>query len=196
MTIEFFPGSNKNERTPMQSERMREEDARLRAMFDDKLKAFREKKKSMESHPFSELKNGMTATKTIQVTQDDIMFFAIASGDLNPLHVDEEFAKSTKLKGTVMHGVYSAAIISELLGTLKPGVGTIFKELHIKFDNPLRPGDTVEAYVTVAEIGEKGDVTFDVGTKVNGKNIVTGTALVKAPREAAVLGKQELKDVA
>lgn len=160
------------------------EDARLRDMFDQRLKSFRNKDKKLETVYFDELKEKMEVNETIEVTKELIDLFAIISGDENPIHVDDEYAKGTRFGERILHGAYSLNVISKLLGTQLPGVGTIFVGLtDVKFHAPIKVGDTVTTYVRVAAIGEKGKVTFDVGAKVGDIDVVTAKALVIAPRK-------------
>src|SRR4051812_25409390 len=89
-------------------------------------------------------------TKTI--TERDIFEFADASGDVNPLHISDEYARKTVFGQRVAHGILTAGIISAVLGGEIPGVGCIFVELHIRFLKPVFIGDTVTATATVMEI--------------------------------------------
>ena len=129
-----------------------------------------------------DLKPGMSDSFTKTVTESDIQKFGEASGDVNPVHFDEEFAKGTIFKGRIAHGVLSASYISTVLGMKMPGPGTIFMSLTTRFKAPVRIGDTVTATVTVREVvAEKRRVVFDCVCKVGDVTVVDGEALVMAP---------------
>ncbi len=104
------------------------------------------------------------------------------SGDVNPVHFDEEFAKGTIFKGRIAHGVLSSSYISTVLGMKMPGPGTIFMSLTTRFKAPVRIGDTVTATCTVREVvADKRRVLFDCLCKVGEVTVVDGEALVMAP---------------
>jgi len=129
-----------------------------------------------------DLKPGMSESFTKTVTESDIQKFGEISGDVNPVHFDEEFAKGTIFKGRIAHGVLSASYISTVLGMKMPGPGTIFMSLTTRFKAPVRIGDTVVATCTVREVvPEKRRVVFDCVCKVGDVTVVDGEALVMAP---------------
>lgn len=162
------------------------EDSRLIALFRRNLEAYRNGEIPVESHTYDELVVGQEVTEKIEITKDLIKFFGIATGDVNLAHMDEQYAATTKFQTQIMHGVFTDTIISKLLGTKLPGLGTIYLEKrNQKFLGTVKPGDILEVYVRVAEKGEKGRVLFNTGSRVNGEDIVTGQSLVIAPREKA-----------
>lgn len=129
-----------------------------------------------------DLKPGMSESFTKTVSERDVALFGEASGDTNPVHFDEEFARSTPFKGRIAHGVLTASYISTVLGMKMPGPGTIFMSLATRFKAPVRIGDTVTAICTVREtIPEKRRVTFDCVCKVGDTIVVEGEALVMTP---------------
>ena len=129
-----------------------------------------------------DLKPGMSESFTKTVTERDIELFGEVSGDVNPVHFDEEFAKGTIFKGRIAHGVLSASYISTVLGMKMPGPGTIFMSLTTRFKAPVRIGDTVTATCTVREVvADKRRVLFDCLCKVGEVTVVDGEALVMAP---------------
>ncbi len=129
-----------------------------------------------------DLSPGMAESFTKTVSERDIELFGEVSGDVNPVHFDEEFAKSTIFKGRIAHGVLSASYISTVLGMKMPGPGTIFMGLSMRFKAPVRIGDTVTAICTVRDvIPEKRRVTFDCVCKVGETVVVEGEAVVMAP---------------
>jgi 3-hydroxybutyryl-CoA dehydratase len=134
------------------------------------------------SYTIDELKPGMSSEFAKAVTERDIALFGEISGDTNPVHFDEEFARTTPFKGRIAHGVLSASYISTVLGMQMPGPGTIFLAVNIRFKAPVRIGDTVTATCTVREIlPEKRRVIFDCACKVGDTVVVEGEATVMPP---------------
>lgn len=129
---------------------------------------------------------GMKAEFAKTVTETDIINFAGISGDFNPVHVNEEFAKQTMFAGRIAHGMLSAAFISTVLGTRLPGPGCIYVSQTLKFKAPVRIGDTVTARVEVTEmVPEKSFVTLKTTCFVNNKPVIDGEAVLKVPRAEA-----------
>jgi 3-hydroxybutyryl-CoA dehydratase len=139
----------------------------------------------MVSVYYEDLKVGQTATMEKTVTEQDIQKFGEATGDFNPVHFDEEYAKNTLFRGRVAHGVLSIGFMSAVLGMQLPGEGTIFVSAKVEFKAPVRIGDTVVTTATVKEIGERRRVTIDCVSTVNGTPVVVGEALVLAPKRPA-----------
>ncbi|HSE73514.1 MAG TPA: MaoC family dehydratase, partial [Dongiaceae bacterium] len=102
-----------------------------------------------------ELSEGMSAIFTKTVTEADIVLYAGISGDTNPVHLDQEFAKGTMFKGRIAHGMLTAAFVSAVLGTKLPGPGSIYLSQSLKFKAPVRIGDTVRARVTVTTLDKE-----------------------------------------
>ncbi|MBU0926798.1 MAG: MaoC family dehydratase [Spirochaetes bacterium] len=131
---------------------------------------------------FEELEAGMSASFAKTVTEADIAAFAGLSGDFNPVHVNEEFAKTTMFKGRIAHGMLSAAFISTVLGMRMPGPGCIYVSQALKFKAPVRIGDTVAARVeVVGKVPEKKFVTFKTTCSVGEKIVVDGEATILVP---------------
>ena len=132
-----------------------------------------------------ELDTGMSAVFSKTVTETDIVLFAGLSGDTNPVHLDEDFAKPSMFKGRIAHGMLSAGLISAVLANRLPGPGTIYLGQTLKFKAPVRPGDTVTATVTVKEVNvEKRRVVLDTVCSVAGKPVIEGEATVMPPARA------------
>lgn len=127
---------------------------------------------------------GQFAILEREVTQEVIDSFASASGDRNPVHVDPEFAAGTMFKGTIAHGMLSAAYISAVLGTQLPGPGAVYTGQSLKFRAPVRPGDKVVTLCTVKEvIHEKKRVIMDTQCRVGETVVLEGEAtLMVQPR--------------
>jgi 3-hydroxybutyryl-CoA dehydratase len=129
-----------------------------------------------------DLSIGQSAGYSRQITEADVQQFGAVSGDLNPLHFDEAYAKTTIFRGRIAHGILSVSFLSTVLGTKLPGAGSIFLSATVRFKAPVRIGDTVDALCTVREIDrQKGRVMFDCVCKVGDVVVVEGEALVKVP---------------
>ena len=132
---------------------------------------------------FDELSLGQSAEVSHVVGAADIEAFAAVSGDVNPVHMDEAYAKTTPFGGRIAHGMLSAAYISAVLGNDLPGPGAIYLSQSLRFRRPVKIGDPVVARVTVKALDEaKGHATFETVCLVNGKAVVDGEALIMVPR--------------
>lgn len=140
----------------------------------------------MQGFYFDELTVGQTAEMSRVVGAADIEAFAEVSGDNNPVHLDETYARTTTFGERIAHGMLSAAYISAILGTKLPGPGAIYLSQSLRFRRPVKIGDLVVAKVTVKTLDEgRGHVTLETACEVNGKTVVDGEALVIAPRRSA-----------
>lgn len=139
----------------------------------------------LENIPFDELQEGQTAEYVKTITEDDIKLFAIVSGDNNPLHLDEEYAKTTRFGRCIAHGAICAAIISAAVATKLPGPGSIYGGQEMKFKKPVYPGDTITAKLTLLEKKRKANIILIecVMTNQHGETVFTGVSTVIAPSE-------------
>ena len=139
----------------------------------------------IENRTFDELKPGDSASLVRTLTYKDVEVFAAMSGDVNPAHVDEEFARSDMFHKVVAHGMWGGALISTVLGTELPGPGTIYLDQSLHFRRPVGLGDTITVTVKVAKkVAEHHRVTFDCrASNQHGEDVITGTAQVIAPTE-------------
>lgn len=151
----------------------------------------------LRNRTFTELTVGESAGLERTLTPQDIQLFAIESGDVNPAHLDPEFAASTRFHGVVAHGMWGAALISAVLGTRLPGPGTIYLGQTLNFRAPVRIGDTLEVRVTVREKDEQTHrVRLDcTATRQDGTAVIDGEALVLAPTERIELPRTTLPQV-
>lgn len=134
---------------------------------------------------FDELTIGQSAEMARTVGAHDLALFAEVSGDTNPVHLDDAYAKTTTFGGRIAHGMLSAAYISAVLGTRLPGPGAIYLSQSLRFRRPVRIGDEVTARVTVKALDEKrSHVTLETVCLVGGKTVLDGEALVMAPKRA------------
>jgi len=139
----------------------------------------------IENRTFDEIKIGDSASLIRKLTMDDINLFAVMSGDVNPAHVDVEYAKSDMFHKIIAHGMWGGSLISTLLGTKLPGPGTIYLGQTLHFKKPVALGDTVTVSVTAAgKDQEKHRVTFDCRcVNQHGEEVISGSAEVIAPAE-------------
>lgn len=135
---------------------------------------------------FEEIALGDVAEQSRTITEADILAFAAASGDFNPVHFDEAYATTTAFGGRIAHGMLSASHFSALLGMRLPGPGAIYLSQTLAFKRPVRIGDSVTARVTVtARDDAKGRITLACVAEVGGKTVIDGEAVVMAPRMPA-----------
>ncbi|MFW9804758.1 MAG: MaoC family dehydratase [Candidatus Thorarchaeota archaeon] len=134
----------------------------------------------MEITKYSDIKMGQTAEVVHTVTEEDIQAFGELSGDYNPLHFDEEWAKGTMFRSRIAHGILTAAYVSTAIGMHLPGPGTIYMSQSMRFLGPVRIGDTITALVEVINLNdEKERVTLKTTcTNQDGKVVLDGEALV------------------
>lgn len=139
----------------------------------------------IENKTFDEIEVGDTASIEHTLTKHDIELFAIMSGDVNPAHLDEEYARSDMFHKIVAHGMWGGSFISTVLGTELPGPGTIYLNQTFDFLKPVTVGDTITARVTVKSKEHKNHIVhFDcVCINQSGKTVISGEATVIAPTE-------------
>ena len=150
----------------------------------------------LENHMFSEIKVGNTASLQRQVTQRDIQLFASVSGDVNPAHVDAQYARSSRFHGIIAHGMLGASLISTLLGTRFPGPGTIYLGQSLQFLKPVHIGDVLTVRVTVTSMdAARHRLVLDTSC-VNqlGETVISGAAEVMAPTEKLRIQRTDLPE--
>jgi 3-hydroxybutyryl-CoA dehydratase len=134
---------------------------------------------------FEDLSLGMTETYTKTVKSSDVIGFAELSGDRNPIHLSEHFAARTPFRGRIAHGLYTASLISAVIGTRLPGPGAIYLSQTLSFKAPVKIGDTVIAKVEVVELIERGSrAKLSCQCRVGETVVLEGEALVKIPTRA------------
>ena len=104
---------------------------------------------------FEDLAVGMRATIRKTVENEDVIGFAELSGDHNPIHLSEHFARKTRFGGRIVHGLYTASLISGVIGMRLPGPGAVYISQTLNFLGPVKIGDVVDVSVEVAELTEK-----------------------------------------
>lgn len=145
----------------------------------------------MENVTFDELEVGHSARLLRTVTLEDIQAFAAVSGDINPAHLNPEYADATMFHGVIAHGMLGAALISALFGTQFPGPGTIYLGQELKFTKPVRIGDTLTVLATVSEKDEeKKRVKMDcLVTNQKGEVVLKGAANLMPPTQKVKVAK-------
>ncbi len=134
---------------------------------------------------YSEVNIGDTAEFSKVLSEEDIDLFSKVSGDMNPVHLDEEFASKTIFKGKIAHGLWSASLISATLGTVYPGPGTIYLGQTLSFIRPVRINDTLSVTLCVTEKNDNNNsITLScIVINQKGEKVLTGEANVIAPTE-------------
>lgn len=151
----------------------------------------------ISNYTYDEITIGQTATYSKLIEALDVQLFAAVSGDVNPVHLDAEFAATTQFKGCIAHGMLSGAIISAAIAMELPGPGTIYLGQTLRFRLPVKLGDSITVKLEVIEKKDKrGFVTLDCNVfNQDEQRVVTGTAEVMAPREKLVLDRPALPPV-
>lgn len=150
----------------------------------------------LKSRTYDDLSVGDSASVNHVVTERDLILFATVSGDINPLHLDEEFAVQTQFKGRIAHGMLSGALISAAVACEMPGPGTVYIGQEMSFLRPVRIGDELSVELEILEKLPKN--RLKIATRVinqQGKKVVDGTATVLAPTERLQLDRPVLPTV-
>lgn len=137
---------------------------------------------SLHGRYFEDLSVGMADAFAKTVTEADVVAFAGISGDFNPVHINEEFARETMFKGRIAHGMLSAAFISTVFGTRLPGPGCIYISQNLRFKAPVKIGDTVVARVELTELdAARKRAVFRTTCSVGDKTVLDGEATLMVP---------------
>lgn len=130
---------------------------------------------------------GMARSVSKIIGDREIEMFAEVASDHNPVHLDEAYAQGTMFSGRIAHGMLTAALISAVIGEQLPGHGTVYLRQSLRFLAPVRPGDAVEATVSVTGIDlARRRVTLDCACRVGDTVVLKGEALVLAPSRTFV----------
>lgn len=143
----------------------------------------------MNSYTLKQLNVGDKVSLVRAFTEEDVQLFAKVSGDTNPAHLDQEYAKGTMFKDRIVHGMLTASLFSALLGTEMPGLGTIYVGQTLKFLRPVYFGDEITATVTVKELlPERKRVIFECeAVNQQGDTVLVGEATMMPPKESVQL---------
>jgi 3-hydroxybutyryl-CoA dehydratase len=145
---------------------------------------------------YDELAIGDSATYTRTLTEEEILIFATVTGDLNPFHLDSDYAGSTVFRERIGHGMWSGALISAAVTNIMPGPGTIYLEQSLRFLQPIRIQDSLVVTIQVEEKLSEGRVVLGCMIK-NQQNeiVVDGKAKVIAPKTKIHMEKPELPEI-
>ena len=135
---------------------------------------------------FEDLSVGLTEVLRKTIDSSDVVGFAEVTGDRNPIHLSEHFAAKTPFGTRIAHGLYTASLISAVLGTRLPGPGAVYISQTLNFRAPVKIGDTVEVKVIVAELKpEKTRARLACTCSVDDEVVLDGEAWVKVPSRAS-----------
>ncbi len=138
----------------------------------------------LENITYDELQEGDSATYAKTLTEDELVLFAAVSGDVNPVHLDSEFAAESMFKERIAHGMWSGSLISAALATVMPGPGSIYLEQSLEFKRPVKLDDTLTVHLTVLRKESKNRVVFSCDVRnQNDDQVVIGEATVIAPKK-------------
>jgi len=139
-----------------------------------------------DGYKYEDLSLGMSHETHHVITEKDIELFAEVSGDRNPLHMDEDYAKTTAFGQRIAHGALTASYISGILGNNLPGPGSIFTGLSMRFRRPVFIGSEVTVRVEVTEMQPRGNrVALKAVCIVDGKPAISAEAQVMVPSRDA-----------
>lgn len=125
---------------------------------------------------------GKTLAKTKTMTGAGTLFFGFLSGDFNPLHFDEAFARRTRFKGRIVHGFHTASLFSGVLAALCPGC--VYLRQDMEFTAPVRTGDRITAVGVIEEITDRGVVSIGLECRNQRDEVVVrGKAVLKKPKD-------------
>jgi 3-hydroxybutyryl-CoA dehydratase len=131
---------------------------------------------------FEDLSVGMRETISKTVQNEDVIGFAELSGDHNPIHLSEHFARKTRFGGRIVHGFYTASLISAVIGMRLPGPGSVYISQSLNFLGPVKIGDIVEVSVEVVELTEKGRrVRLQCECRVGDEVVLEGQGVLSVP---------------
>ncbi len=152
---------------------------------------------TLVNKPYDTLQEGDTATFAKTLTEKELVLFAAVSGDVNPVHLDADFAKTSMFGERIAHGMWSGSLISAALATTLPGPGTIYLGQELSFRRPVKLGDTLTVQLTVKEKQDKKKIVIldCLVTNQKDEKVVTGTATVIAPSEAVELEAPVLPEI-
>lgn len=148
----------------------------------------------LENHPINELVIGQRANYSKTLTQQDVILFAACSGDVNPVHLDKEYAATTVFGEPIGHGMWTGALVSAAIATCLPGPGSVYRSQSLNFKHPVKIGDTVTITLVISEIKERVKlVTIECEARnQDGKLIAKGVAEVIAPAEKLKINAGEV----
>ena len=128
------------------------------------------------------VRDPVMSRRSVTFTKEQIAAYAEASGDHNPIHLSEHFARKTRFGGRIVHGLYTASLISAVIGMRLPGPGAVYVSQSLNFRGPVKIGDIVAVSVEVAELTEKGRrVRLHCECKVGETVVLDGEGILSVP---------------
>ncbi len=141
--------------------------------------------RSIRSLAFEDLSLGLSELVFKTVTDQDVVGFADISGDQNPIHLSDLYASKTRFGQRIAHGLYTASLISAVIGTRLPGPGAVYLSQTLNFKAPVKIGDVVRVHVEVAElIHARQRARLVCECAVDATVVLDGEALVRVPSRA------------
>ena len=149
---------------------------------------------ALENKTYDEISIGDQCGYEKTLTESDLILFAMVSGDVNPVHLDPEFAKNSMFKERIAHGMWSGSLVSATLATVMPGPGTIYLNQSFNFLRPVKLGDTLSVTLIAKQKNdEKHTVIFDCNVvNQDNKSVLTGEAKVIAPTDKIIIDRPVL----
>ena len=143
---------------------------------------------------YDEIRIGQTGSYTRRIGEREVLLFAAASGDVNPLHLDEDYAAATPFGERIAHGILSGSLISSAVALVLPGPGSVYVSQSLRFLRPVHIGDELTARLEVtAKRDDKRFVTLDCQVvNQHGRAVVSGEAVVLAPAEKITIDEPTL----
>lgn len=136
-----------------------------------------------EGRAAGDLVVGESASLTRRVEPGDLAAFAAVTGDVNPAHLDAEWAARGPFGGVVAHGMLTAGVVSAVIGTRLPGPGTVYVSQSLRFRSPVRPGDEITATVIVREVDvRRNRAVLATEARCGDRLVLDGEAVVMPPR--------------
>ncbi|MGM0437311.1 MAG: MaoC family dehydratase [Bacillota bacterium] len=138
----------------------------------------------LKGKSIEEMEIGEKATFSKTITEVDVVNYAGVTGDFNPAHINEEYAKDTMFEGRIAHGMLGAGLISTVLGTKLPGPGAIYVKQELNFTAPVKFNDTIKAIAEVAEKNEEKNrvIMKTICVNQNDKVVIKGEAVLMPPK--------------
>ena len=154
-------------------------------------------KEFIQNRTYDEIKVGDHSQLVRTLRPDDIHLFAVMSGDVNPTHVDTEYARSSQFREVVGHSMWGSTLISTVLGTEFPGPGTVYVSQNLNFWRPITIGDTLTITVTCREkYDHNHHIVFDcLAVNQDGLKVIDGQAEVQAPTEKIKRARIHLPEI-
>jgi 3-hydroxybutyryl-CoA dehydratase len=151
----------------------------------------------LSNFTYDEITIGQTASYTKTIEDKDVRLFAAASGDVNPVHLDDQFAATTPFKERIAHGMLTGALISAALAMELPGPGTIYLGQSLRFRLPVKIDDTITVHLVVTDKrDDKKFITLDCkAVNQRGKTVASGSAEVMAPGEKMHIPRPDIPKV-